>query len=93
MAAKRKSSEHLTSEEIEKIVEKSVMATFSKLGIHMKTDEEADEYRADMAYTRAWRLTIQKGTRTGWLTFVTVAVTGFIGVLIMGLKMFFNPVP
>lgn len=81
LAAQSQSPKTLTQEQIEELIQKTVVQTLTGIGIHVRTDEEIDELRKDFAYTRAWRQTISKTTRTGWLTFVTVAVTGFIGFL------------
>lgn len=81
LAAQSQSPKTLTQEQIEELIQKTVVQTLTGIGIHVRTDEEIDELRKDFAYTRAWRQTISKTTRTGWLTFVTVAVTGFIGFM------------
>ena len=79
----------LTSDQIEEMIQKTVVQTLTGLGIHVRTDEEVEALRKDFAYTRAWRETIQRSTRTGWLTFVTVAVTGFLGMLVVAVRLYF----
>jgi hypothetical protein len=86
-------SHALTSEELEQLIQRVVHATLANIGIIADTPEEAAKLRQDFAYTRAWRETIQKGTRTGWLTFVTVAVTGFLGTLVVGIRYYFTGHP
>ena len=89
LAAQSQMPKMLTSDQIEEMIQKTVVQTLTGLGIHVRTDEEVEALRKDFAYTRAWRETIQRSTRTGWLTFVTVAVTGFFGMLVVAVRLYF----
>lgn len=77
----------LTKDDIEEIVKKTIVTTLTSLGIVAHNDEQIAELRKDFEYTRAWRQAIQKGTKTGWITFVTVSVTGLLGALYIGVRM------
>lgn len=80
----------LTKEQIEDIVSKTVLATLANLGIRADNGDDVDEIREDFRYIRSWRKTVQKTTRTGWLTFITVLASGFLSVLYLGLRTFFG---
>lgn len=88
LAAQAAGPKPISKEEIEEIVANTVLKTLANLGIRAHTDEDVDELRKDFAYTRAWRKTVQSTTRTGWLTFVTVFATGFMGVLYIAARIF-----
>lgn len=79
-------SDQLNKAEIEDIVEKTVIKTLGELGIDLSTPEGRKEWIEDQFYTRAWRKTVQKGARTGFLTMVTVLVTGMLGVIYVGIQ-------
>lgn len=73
--------------DMEELISKTVLKTLASVGIHVQTDEAVEEFRKDMDYTRAWRKTIQRGTKTGFITMITVAVTGFLGMVVVGFRM------
>lgn len=79
----------MNKDDMEELIAKTVIKTLASVGIHVKDDEAIEEFRKDMAYTRAWRTTIQKSTKTGWLTAITVITTGFLGVLWVAARIFF----
>lgn len=83
----------MTKDDMEELIAKTVIKTLASVGIHVKDDEAIEEFRKDMAYTRAWRTTIQKSTKTGWLTAITVITTGFLGVLYVAIRIFFTGHP
>lgn len=83
----------MTKEEMEDVISKTVLKTLASVGIRVGDDDAVDEFRKDMEYTRAWRKTIQSTTKKGWLTFVTVSVTGILGVIVVGIRFFFTGHP
>lgn len=78
---------------IEKVSARVIAATFAGLGVDLSDKDELKEIAKDREYTRAWRQTIQKGTRTSWLTFIAVATTGFCSVLFIAVKLLFTGHP
>lgn len=93
LAKQAQMSPPMTKDELEEMMARVVLKTLSSVGIHVKDDDDIEEFRKDMAYTRAWRTTIQKSTKTGWLTAITVITTGFLGVLYVAAKIFFTGHP
>lgn len=87
LAKQSQMSPPMSKDELEEMMARVVLKTLSGVGIHVKDDEAIEEFRQDMAYTRAWRKTVQRTTKTGWVTFVTVAVTGILSVLVVGFRM------
>lgn len=83
----------MSKDDMEDMMSRVVLKTLQGVGIHVQNDEAIEEFRQDMQYMRAWRKTIQKTTKTGWVTFVTVAVTGFLGVLWVALRIAFTGHP
>lgn len=75
----------LTKDELEKLAEavaqKVIVSTFKQFGVNLTDDDAVENFRKDMEYSHAWRETIQKGTRTGLLTIMTVAATGFAAII------------
>lgn len=84
----------LTTDQVEEIVErvskKVIDTTFKQLGVHLDKDEDVDQLRKDLEYTRAWRLAIQKTGSKAWYSIVAVIATGFLAVLFTAAKFFFT---
>jgi O-acetyl-ADP-ribose deacetylase (regulator of RNase III) len=81
-------NEPLTQAEIETIVEAAVVKTLGHIGIDVSTPEALREFVSDQVYTRAWRKAVQKGTRVGLGTAVTVLVTGALAAFWAGIQVF-----
>lgn len=79
-------TDNLTKAEIEDIVEATVVKTLSNLGVDLTTPEAKREWIEDQLYTRAWRKSVQKGTKVGVTTLITVFVTGLGGMLWVGFR-------
>jgi dsDNA-binding SOS-regulon protein len=73
----------------ERVATKVVAQSFKQFGVDIASDKGVEDFRKDMEYTRAWRTTIQKGTRTGLLTAITVATTGFLGIIWIAIRLAF----
>jgi hypothetical protein len=80
----------LSKSEVEDIVEATVIRTLGNLGVDLTTPEAKREWLEDMLYTRAWRKSVQRGTKIGVGTMITVIVTGLLGVVWMGFTGMFH---
>lgn len=78
-------------EEVESIAEtvahKTVHAMFQNLGIR---HEDIYETQRDFAFLREWRQTCEMVRGKGLLTVLSITVTGIIGLIILGLRQYFN---
>ncbi len=76
--------DNLSKDEIEAIVQSTVVKTLEELGINLSTPDARREFIEDQYYTRAWRKAVQRGTKIGFGTMITVIVTGALGVFWLG---------
>ena len=76
----------LTKEEIQDLIQNTVTQTLSSLGIHTRTDGDIDDFRKDMEYMHAWRLSIQRAGKVGLISTITVACGGMLSMLWLGFK-------
>lgn len=83
-------SRSMSRPEIEELVSSTVKQTLAEIGLHIKSEEDIEQLRRDWQYLRAWRESIQKGSKVGWYTFITVAVTGFLSMLFLGAQAMFH---
>jgi hypothetical protein len=72
-----------SAEHIDDTVLKTVSAILTSFGIE---EDERKEIRADFLYVRKLRKSTETITRVGWTAAITVIVTGFLGVLWLGIK-------
>lgn len=76
----------MTQEQVEVLIQTVVTRTLTGLGIHARNDDEIDEFRKDMEYMHAWRLSIQRAGRVGFVTTITIAIGGVLSMLWLGFK-------
>ena len=78
---------NVTRDEMEEIAARAVKRAFRDMGI----EETAPfEMRQDFAFLREWR-EMCEGMRTrSFLTMLSLVITGLIGLLVLGLKGYFN---
>lgn len=76
----------MSKEEVQTLIQTTVTTTLMSLGIHARNDTEIDEFRKDMEYMHAWRLSIQRAGKVGFITTITVACGGFLSMLWIGFK-------
>lgn len=84
----------LTRAEIEDIIEKSteraLVKAFRDVGIGIDGDENLFEIRRDFIFLRDWRMTCEQVRSKGVLSIVGIAITGLIGLLVLGIKGYFG---
>jgi hypothetical protein len=71
------------TDNIDGTVLKTVSAILTSFGIE---EDERKEIRADFLYVRKLRKSTETISRVGWTAAITVIVTGFLGVLLLGIK-------
>jgi hypothetical protein len=76
----------LSKSEVEDIVEATVIRALGNLGVDLTTPEAKREWLEDMLYTRAWRKSVQKGTKVGVATIITGFISGMAGMLWVGFR-------
>lgn len=77
----------LTEDQVEQIVQKTVTTTLAALGIVISDPKEVMEFRRDVEYMRAWRVTIQQGRSIGFKSLITVFVGGVIALMWTSFKL------
>lgn len=70
-------------EQFDQLTLKTISTILTAFGM-----DEADrvEIRADFTHLRQWRKSTETVKRAGWVTIVGVIVSGFLGVLWLGVK-------
>ena len=80
----------MNQQEIETIVDAAVIKTLGELGIDLTTPDARREWIEDQLYMRAWRKSIQRGSKIGFGTLITVLVTGALGIFWLGISSTFG---
>ncbi len=52
-----------------------------------------EEYQADQLHLREWRVAMENAKRTSFFVVVTTIVSGFIGLMVFGIKMYLQKGP
>lgn len=88
-------SDNLSREEIEHVVEQTVIKTLGQLGIDLSTPEARKEFIEDQYSLRAWRKARDRVGKMGLTTAIGVIVTGALGLIWLGLQVLLHghPVP
>jgi hypothetical protein len=91
-----------TNDTVELVAQRAVEGVLQRLGIDTSNPIQAqadfqrlrafrkmledEEFQADLVFMRRWRVNSEKITDTGMRTFVRVAVSGALGLLLLGTK-------
>lgn len=78
-----KDTEILTKEEVKEIVTEAVKQTLTELGI---ASDEPIEMQQDFAHLRSWRESSEAVQRKGLLALIGIFISGFIGLIIVGIQ-------
>lgn len=62
---------------------RTVAAILTSFGLD---DDDRKELKADFIHLRKWRKSVETIERTGWVTAITIIVTGVLGALWIGIK-------
>jgi hypothetical protein len=73
----------LHNNEADEVVLKTIATILTSFGIE---EEDRVELRADFQHLRRWRKSTEQITRAGWKAIITIIVTGFCGVVWLGVK-------
>lgn len=68
---------------MDEVVMKAVATILTGFGIE---EEERLEFKADLNHLRRWRKSVEQAGNYGLKAIVTVLVTGFLGVVWLGIK-------
>jgi single-stranded DNA-binding protein len=73
----------LHRDEIDAVVLRTIVAILSSFGIE---EEDRRETRADFEHLRRWRKSVEQIQSYTFKAVITVIVTGFVGVIWLGVK-------
>lgn len=73
----------LHKDDIDGVVFKTLTAMLTTFGIE---EEDRNEMRADFQHLRRWRKSIEQTQTYAFKTVITIIVTGFVGVVWLGVK-------
>ncbi len=76
-------SENITKDEIEQVVEATVDAILTRLGVDT---EDPIELQRDMQFVRDWRKSTEAVKGKALVTIISVLVCGTAGALFLGVK-------
>jgi hypothetical protein len=74
---------HLTESQLRQLMAETVEATLLKMGVDTKNPMEMQR---DFKHLREWRTTVATVRRGGILAFVSVLVSGALGLIWIGIK-------
>jgi hypothetical protein len=73
--------------EIDAVVLKTIATVLTSFGIN---DDDRRELRADLSYLRRWRKSVELVQSYTFRAIITVIVTGFLGLVWLGVKAAFD---
>ena len=73
----------MTDAEVESLVERAIVKAFRDLGFDA---QDPFEIRRDLNFLREWRVTCEDVRHKGTFTLITLAITGIIGLLVLGFR-------
>lgn len=73
----------ISSDEIEHIVSKAVIATLATFGIEK---DDRQELKADFNHLRRWRKSVEQAQSYTFKAVITIIVSGFVGAVWLGIK-------
>lgn len=73
----------LHNNDADEVVLRTIATILTSFGID---DEDRIEMKADFQYLRRWRKAGEQVQRAGWKAIVTVIVTGFCGLIWLGIQ-------
>lgn len=73
----------LHNNDVDEVVLKTIATILTSFGIE---EEDRIELRLDFQHLRRWRKSTEQITRASWRAIVTVIVTGFCGLVWLGVK-------
>ena len=73
----------LHNNDIDEVSLKTISTILTSFGIE---EEDRAELRADFQYLRRWRKAGEQVEKAGWRALVTVLVTGFCGLIWLGIQ-------
>jgi hypothetical protein len=75
--------QRLHHEDIDAVVLKAVVAILTSFGVE---DDDRRELRADLQHLRRWRKSVEQAQSYTFKAVITIVVTGFVGVVGLGIK-------
>ena len=75
--------QRLHADDVDAVVLKTIATILTSFGIE---EEDRKELRADFSHLRRWRKSVEQAQTFGFKAVITVLVTGFLGVVWLGLK-------